>query len=466
MSNNKIRILRLSALLAAGLLMLLMPAVDAQASAELYPPAPGFELIDSGPGVEFFRKDYSGGTPDFVQSIDLLRGAEITLLHGDIADPGTGQGAYGGDNPLFTRQTLQQAWDGFSANNKNAFCLVNGTLFSTNNDPAALTLPLKSNGKVLSQGFGLNDYANKKLMLELWPDHALISPLSAEALSNSSAPQILTGISEDFDLSSGGLTGRTIVGIQDPNNDGKAERVLIFSSKKSTQADGANVLRAFGAEAVIVLDGGDSAQLICKNNPYVYSERTIPQTLAVSSGTSQALAMSVAKQTDWPVLVVGESTEISLTLNNDGTNTWMPGEVELVNKRNDWGAGSRLQLPVSVPPGGTVTFSWMTTAFPRWGVFTSEWDIARGGKHFASKPIVINVIVLPQELADKKTELENQVREWGRQQLDNVEQLVLAWIQERVRQGFDKICPASASLPLFVAAAGIWQFKRRKKGKI
>ncbi len=456
---------RLYALLVAGLFLLLVPATAVKASADMYPPAPGFELVDSGPGVEFFRKDYSGGTPDFVQSIDLLRGAEISLLHGDIADPGTGQGAYGGDNPLFTRQTLQQAWDGFSASDKNAFCLVNGTFFSTADDPAALILPLKSNEKVISQGFGLSEYTDKKLMLELWPDHAQISPLSVEALNASTAPQILTGLSEDFDLFSGGVTGRTIVGIQDPNNDGKAERVLIFSSKKSTQADGANVLRAFGAEAVMVLDGGDSAQLICKNNPLVYSERSIPQTLAVSSGTSKPLAMSVEKQTDWPVMVVGESTEITLTLRNTGTDTWLPGEVELVNKRNDWGAGNRLQLPVSVPPDGTVTFSWMTTAFPRSGVFTSEWDIARGSKYFASKPIIINVIVLPQELADKKTELENQVREWGRQQLENVKQLVLAWIQDRVRQGFDKICPASASLPLFVAAAGFWQFKRRKKAK-
>jgi hypothetical protein len=66
-------------------------------------------------------------------------------------------------------------------------------------------------------------------------------------------------------------------------------------------------------------------------------------------------------------------------------------------------------------------------------------------------------------LADKKTELEEQVREWGRQQLNNIEQLVLDWIQERIRQGFDKICPAGASLPLLVAAAGFWRYGRRRR---
>jgi hypothetical protein len=454
-----------AALLLAGLFLLPGLINTVNASSERYPSPPGFELIDSGPGVEFFRKDYSGGTPDFVQSIDLLRGAEVTLMHGDIVDPGTGLGAYGGENPLFSRQSLQDAWQSFAAGDKRAFCLINGIFFSTDEDPTPLALPLKVNDKVVSQGYGPNDFADKKVMLELWPDHARISPLSAEALSASSAPQILTGYNESADFYSGGLTGRTLIGIQDPNGDGKAERILIFSSKKSSLKDASNVLRSFGAEKIVVLDGGDSAQLICKDNPYVYSNRAIPQTVGVSTGTSQPYAMSVAKQTDWQVIVVGDSTEVSLTLRNDGTETWLPGEVELVNKRNDWGAGSRLQLPVSVAPGQTTTFSWMTDAFKRSGVFTSQWDIAYNGKNFANKPIVINVIVLPQELADKKNELENQVREWGRQQLENIEQLVLAWIQERVRQGFDKICPASSSLPIFVAAAGAWQFIRRKKRK-
>lgn len=433
------------------------------ARAEQVTPPPGFELIDSAPAVELYRKDYPGGTPDFVQVIDLAGGAQLTLLHSSIAESGLGQGAYGGDNPSFNRQTLQQAWDSFAAGDSRAFCLVNGAFFSTDVDPTPLAFPLKVNGKVVSQGYGLSEFPDQKLMLEIWPDHAVIRPLSADTLSASTAPQILAGLSEDANKEPSALIGRTFAGVQDADGDGQFETVLIFNSKTTRQADAAGVLRAFGAQQVIMLDGGESTQLICKNNPYIYSSRSIPQIIAVSSGTLQPLAVSVSKQTDWAVLVEGESTEIELTLRNDGTETWLPGEVALVNMRNDWGAGSRLELPAAVAPGETITLGWTTTAFPKWGVFMSQWDISRGSQYFASKPIIINVIVLPQQLEDKKKELEEQVREWGRQQLDNIEQLVLDWIQERIREGFQKICPVGASLPLLVAAVGVWRFTKRKK---
>ena len=48
---------------------------------------PGFEAVISGGGVQLYRKDYPGGNPDFVKVINLAQGAEIALLHGDIAEP-------------------------------------------------------------------------------------------------------------------------------------------------------------------------------------------------------------------------------------------------------------------------------------------------------------------------------------------------------------------------------------------
>ncbi len=462
---SRIKVTSFAGLFILSALLINPPGKSVQASPYPTTPPPGFELVDSAPAVELYRKDYPGGTPDFVQVIDLSGGARLSLLHGSIAEPGAGQGAYGGDNPRFNRQPLQQVWDSFAAGDSQAFCLVNGAFFSTDEDPTPLAFPLKTGGEVVSQGYGADEYSDKKLILELWPDHARIAPLSADALASSSAPQILGGLSEDADKSPDALVGRTFAGVQDADGDGQAETVLIFSSKTSKQAEAAGVLRAFGAGQVIMLDGGESAQLICGNNPFVYSSRSLPQTIAVSSGDVQPLAVKVAKQTDWPVLVENETTEIELTLRNEGSETWLPGEVALVNLRNDWGAGSRLELTSAVPPGESVTFRWTTTPFPRWGVFLSEWDVVRGSQYFTSKPIIINVIVLPHELADKKSELEEKVREWGRQQLQNMEQLVLEWIQDRVRQGFEKICPAGASLPLLVAGVGFWSLKWRRKHK-
>jgi hypothetical protein len=45
--------------------------------------------------------------------------------------------------------------------------------------------------------------------------------------------------------------------------------------------DAAQVLRDFGAEQVMMLDGGGSTQLSCKGEDYVSSDRLIPQALGV-----------------------------------------------------------------------------------------------------------------------------------------------------------------------------------------
>ncbi len=98
---------------------------------------PDFTLVDNAPGVDLYRKDYTGGTPDFVLVIDLSKGAGVQLLFGSTDGSGSGSGAYGGDNPAFSRQSLQQFWDSFAAANSDAVCVVNGGSFDPNTDPAA-----------------------------------------------------------------------------------------------------------------------------------------------------------------------------------------------------------------------------------------------------------------------------------------------------------------------------------------
>ena len=49
------------------------------------------------------------------------------------------------------------------------------------------------------------------------------------------------------------MIGRTFAGVQDADGDGQFETVLIFNSKTTRQADAAGVLRAFGAQQVIML---------------------------------------------------------------------------------------------------------------------------------------------------------------------------------------------------------------------
>ncbi len=243
-----------------------------------------FTVVFSEPGITLHQHD-----KDYVQEIDLSQGATIQLLYGTITDPGTGKGAYGGNEPLLTRETLQQAWDYFSSTNQKAICITNGQFFR-NDDQAAtgLAFPVKANGSILTEGYaGESEYPDEQLMLYIYGDRADIGALDIRELYSSDAANIIGGLKPDADKGLNTETGRTFVGVKDSNYDGLSETVLIFTSKSATQYRAAEVLRYFGASEVIMLDGGGSTQLICRNSNYISSPRTIPQTIGVLRGELQ-----------------------------------------------------------------------------------------------------------------------------------------------------------------------------------
>ncbi|MCI5135641.1 MAG: hypothetical protein D3920_11340 [Candidatus Electrothrix sp. AW2] len=80
-------------------------------------------------------------------------------------------------------------------------------------------------------------------------------------------------------------TDRTFLGISDKNADGYHETILIFNSELATQPAAADVLYDFGADKVVMLDGGSSSQLICNGKSLISSSRTLPQTIGVIAGS-------------------------------------------------------------------------------------------------------------------------------------------------------------------------------------
>jgi hypothetical protein len=242
----------------------------------------GFSKVSEAEGVSLFRAEHLYGYPAFIQVVRLDLGASLQLLHGPIADAGKGGGVYGGDNPAFQNQTLDAVWRDFSSSNSRAFCLTNGQFFSNPKSPARLPFPLKVAGSILSDGYGLNEFPDQKLMLEIWPDRADIQALTGKALYTSSAPQILAGLSEHASGSRPNKpTGRTFVGVADRDRDGIFETILIFTSKVARKTEASALLRSFGAQKIMMLDGGGSTQLICRGESYIRAGRTIPQTMAV-----------------------------------------------------------------------------------------------------------------------------------------------------------------------------------------
>lgn len=259
-------------------------------------PAPdGFSLVREVPGVSLFRKDYAEGNPDFVQRVDLGHGAGIELLHGPITDPGTDRGVYGGNDPRFKSLPLETYWADFSAAHPDAFCVTNGLFFYMPEEPTRIAFPLKVDGVVISDGWAIHQYPGEKLMLELWDGRANITELSQSSLYNSTAPDIVAGLSEDANKRAKFYVGRTFAGVDDRDGDRWYETVLIFNTLTARQVDAAAVLRSFGADKVMMLDGGGSAQLICADQAYVASERLIPQAIGVTAGPQPTPTPSLKK---------------------------------------------------------------------------------------------------------------------------------------------------------------------------
>lgn len=245
-----------------------------------------FYLKMAEPGVQLFMKEYKKGNPDFVQVIQLDQGAVVEPLVGDIVDNRIGKGVYGGNDPRFTSKPLSAYWDDFAATHENAFCVVNGGFFYIKEYPTRFPFPLKKDGSILSDGYGIKDFVGQKLILELWNEYAEINELSQEALYSSDAPNIISGLTEDANKAADKFVGRTFVGIDDQDGDGRYETLLIFSTKSARQKDAADTLRSFGADKVMMLDGGESAQLLCKGKTLIKSDRLLPQAIGIAAAPS------------------------------------------------------------------------------------------------------------------------------------------------------------------------------------
>ena len=254
----------------------------------------GFRLIAEQPGVALYRKDYAGGTPDYVQIVDLTAGASIDLLSGASVAVGNPHnlGMFGGPNPSFRQKAIRSFWNEYSSTQEGAFCVTNGQFFYMPESPTPLALPLLVDHQLLAEGFGYPQYPEKQLILALWADHADILPLTPESLAYTDAEQVIGGLTEEANKKPKNAVGRTFVGIWDKDGDQRYETVAIYTTQTATQPEAARTVRSFGATKVMMLDGGGSTQLICQGQTYIDTTRAIPQALGISAGPQASAAPS------------------------------------------------------------------------------------------------------------------------------------------------------------------------------
>ncbi|MCU0444884.1 MAG: phosphodiester glycosidase family protein [Microscillaceae bacterium] len=262
----------------------------------------GFFLLAQTTGVKLYKKNYTGGQPDYVQEIDLTK-AKVKLLQTGLNATTTQT------SPCFVKRLVYQNsgstlsyWNQFIGSNPKMFSIVNLQFFGDPGDKCSSTrdqmaFPIKQANTLISVGYGNNESYQKR-SFELYSTYANITETytntsnaySAVASALGTAPTVAVGLHPTLaDKGVNIYKPRTFIGIRDKNGDGKCETLYIYASKLARQTDARQVLLDFGCLRTIMFDGGGSTQLCYKKadgivTTPIYTSRTVPSALAVIGG--------------------------------------------------------------------------------------------------------------------------------------------------------------------------------------
>lgn len=104
---------------------------------------------------------------------------------------------------------------------------------------------------------------------------------------------------------------------------------------------------------------------------------------ACGTTASTPRSASVVSQSVPAYMDAGGVYAVSVTLQNNGGNTWMQSDLYRLGSQNPqdnytWGF-NRVELPASVPPGGQVTFTFYVTAPSSAGTYNFQWRMVQDG---------------------------------------------------------------------------------------
>ena len=359
----------------------------------------GFEIILSEPAVTLYRKNYPNGTPDFVQVVQLGQGAVVQLLHGDIAQQRPEKGAYGGDDARFHYESMKGFWAKAIAIDDGAFCVVNGSFFYMPETPTTrLPFSLKVDGAVLTDGFGVDHYPEQKLMLELWADHADIRPLNGTDLYNSTAPNIIAGLTAEANKRAE-ICRWTNFHRFARSGCGRADGDFVHSQYSNAHPKrGSASFTRFGADKVMMLDGGGSTQLSCLGKEYIATDRLIPQAVAVFAADPGGLAARLIVAPDNVTGTPGEPVVQEWVLENTGELAWLPDEHRLVLEAGPYWTEQHFSAQQAVLPGSQLQFSWELPAFSEAGVYplSLRWFVAGTGRRSDIQQFEQELVIVDQ----------------------------------------------------------------------
>jgi hypothetical protein len=254
-----------------------------------------FTIVSSEGGVTIYKKKFSNGSIDYVQEIDLSKGAKIKLLVGEVDSIEYNYGDNKGDKSWIRTQSIKESWNNSINENKNTECIINGEYFGKKKYTRLSTLsyPVKIDGEIYDGSSSIYKKYQKVLNI----NNENVSMEKFDSLKNmrnwdSSIVGLDTSLKYGGNKQAEKRKGRTYIGILDKNKDKINETILIYSSKYANQKDAKDTLISFGAisKNIMMLDGGGSSQLICNGKNFVKSSRKLPQFIATIKGESQDLS--------------------------------------------------------------------------------------------------------------------------------------------------------------------------------
>jgi len=229
----------------------------------------GYKLLKHSPGVYLYR---NGAI--YIQKIHLDQGAKLSFAHGGMPKPGR----FKFHQLRVYWRYLKSVWYG-----DDLFSVVNGAFWKVGENPARLALPLKIHGVIYSRGFDSTSYINrdKALLFQLRDDNAeIIDFVHPDQLDYLTAHSIIGGLNWQARRRVMEYTGRTIIATGD-----EGRTVYILSTRQARQNQANKILKDdFGADRIMMLDGGGSSQMICRGTGYVITGRALPQVIGVVSG--------------------------------------------------------------------------------------------------------------------------------------------------------------------------------------
>jgi hypothetical protein len=153
----------------------------------------------------------------------------------------------------------------------------------------------------------------------------------------------------------------------------------------------------------------------------------------VFAAKAPPVSMELIRGPEWSVLLQGEAFPFELEIRNTGMVSWTEQTTQLELEPGTLGINRWLPVEGSILPGKRAVFTDTLATLYQPGLYTDQinWQIVYKDKAYPGQSIEAVAIVLPEELAAKRGELEEMLPGWKNLPTQQVQAQLEAWVEEQ-----------------------------------